>query len=106
MIFFILVGNGSFGAVHLCTHKSQMDNKLVMKITELKNVGNKELDSCMNEVNLLKSMHHPNIVQLFDSFITEDKSEFCIVMVLFIYFQIIYFRNIAVLEIYLNQLKK
>ncbi|KAG5876755.1 hypothetical protein JTB14_001231 [Gonioctena quinquepunctata] len=70
------LGKGTFGTVQLCEriHNKQ---KIVVKqiITELEG---QQLEAAKNEVAILKSLNHPNIIQYYDSYIL--KGIFYIVM--------------------------
>ncbi|CAM9631408.1 unnamed protein product [Pylaiella littoralis] len=74
-----ILGVGSFGKVYLMRHRQQ--RKLVCaKIIKIKNIPRKEREACRTEVDLLRRLHHPNIVGYKDSFLTPRKDHLCIVM--------------------------
>ncbi|XP_060529297.1 serine/threonine-protein kinase Nek8-like [Cylas formicarius] len=58
---------GSFGTIHMCL-KRHNRQKMVMKriYADLKG---EELKSAQNEVAILKSLNHPNIIQYYDSYV-------------------------------------
>ncbi|XP_023015082.2 serine/threonine-protein kinase Nek8 [Leptinotarsa decemlineata] len=70
------LGKGTFGTVQLCEriHNKQ---KIVVKqiVTELEG---QQLEAAKNEVVILKSLNHPNVIQYYDSYI--QKGLFYIVM--------------------------
>lgn len=70
------LSRGSFGTIHLCEriHNKQ---KLVLKQITLEMDG-KQLQAAKNEVAVLKSLNHPNIIQYYDSY--DRKGIFYIVM--------------------------
>ncbi|CAM9782650.1 unnamed protein product, partial [Ectocarpus fasciculatus] len=74
-----VLGVGSFGKVYLMRHRQQ--RRLVCaKIIKIKNIPRKEREACRTEVDLMRRLHHPNIVGYKDSFLTPRKDHLCIVM--------------------------
>jgi len=74
-----ILGSGSFSDVRLCTEKAtgkKWAAKIVAK--EGKTKDERRMEIIMVEINILKSVHHQNIVQLKDIF--ETKTHFYIVM--------------------------
>ncbi|XP_072394494.1 serine/threonine-protein kinase Nek8-like [Diabrotica undecimpunctata] len=71
-----LLGRGAFGTIHLCEiiHNKQ---KLVLKQITLE-LGGPQLQAAKNEVAILKSLNHPNIIRYCDSY--DRKGIFYIVM--------------------------
>ncbi|KAK9881684.1 hypothetical protein WA026_017200 [Henosepilachna vigintioctopunctata] len=60
------LGRGMFGTVYLCAKKHNKQ-KLVMK--EIKtNLQGDDLKNAKNEVAILKSLNHPNIILYYDSY--------------------------------------
>ena len=53
---------------------------LCVKSIKIKNIPKKERDATKMEVDLLRRLHHPNIVRYIDSFLTRDRDKLCIVM--------------------------
>ncbi len=76
-----ILGEGSFGVVWEVEHKSTGLTRAMKKI--LKNPKSKSEDekSILNEIDLLKRMDHPNIVKIFEFYITKEGyyfiTEFC-----------------------------
>ncbi|GJQ71712.1 putative protein kinase [Trypoxylus dichotomus] len=68
------LGRGTFGTVYLCEKKH---NKMKIVIKEIE-LNSDQLTIAQNEVNILKTLHHPNICQYYDSFKRNNK--FSIVM--------------------------
>jgi calcium-dependent protein kinase len=63
------LGKGSYGVVHLGRHKK---TKRRVAIKTIK-VGNGETwKELKNEVNIMKNLRHPNVVQLYETFSTND----------------------------------
>jgi NIMA (never in mitosis gene a)-related kinase len=73
------IGEGSFGKVYLM--RQRQERKLVcIKVIMIKNIPRKEREACKSEVDLLKRLHHPNIVGYHESFMHQNKEALCIVM--------------------------
>lgn len=51
-----------------------------VKIIKIKNIPKKERDATKVEVDLLKRLHHPNIVRYIDSFLSRNSDSLCICM--------------------------
>ena len=63
-----LIGKGNFGSISKILRKT--DNKiLVWKELDYSLMSEKEKQNIVSEVNILKELHHPNIVQYYDSII-------------------------------------
>jgi len=64
-----MLGKGSYGVVNLARHKST-GRRVAIKTIK---IGNGETwKELKNEVNIMKSLRHPNIVQLYETFSTSD----------------------------------
>lgn len=73
------IGKGSFGSVHKVRRK--LDNCIyALKKVRLAKLNSKEKSNAINEVRLLASINHPNIVSYKESFYDGDKQILCIVM--------------------------
>eukprot|EP00899_Mesostigma_viride_P019612 jgi/Mesvir1/27652/Mv07379-RA.3 len=75
-----VIGRGSFGTATLVRRKE--DNALlVVKKLFTADLLQKERDAAMNEVAVLKSMNHPNIIGYYESYESQDAlcivTEFC-----------------------------
>ena len=66
------IGRGNFGSAWLVIHK-QEQVKYVAKKVVLMGLEEKEHINCMLEVNLLKNLKHPNIVEYKESFLTPSQ---------------------------------
>ncbi|XP_011503208.1 PREDICTED: serine/threonine-protein kinase fused [Ceratosolen solmsi marchali] len=66
------VGEGSFGQVFKAKRKCD-GATVAYKVTRKKGRSSKELKSLRRECEIQKDMHHPNIIQMLDSFETETK---------------------------------
>ncbi|EGG23958.1 putative protein serine/threonine kinase [Cavenderia fasciculata] len=69
------IGSGTFSNVHLCSHKDHDSKRFAIKVIDKSLVqmiaSHTDLD-VTTEVNILKSLKHPNIIQLHDHFETEN----------------------------------
>lgn len=71
------LGTGSYGKVVLARNKRTSELVAIKEIM-MTNMSDEEKDKSFKEVNLLKSLDHPNIISLKDSF--QDKGHLYIVM--------------------------
>ena len=67
-----VIGKGSFGSVYLVRRK-QDDKLYALKTVFLKKLNKKEQDNSVNEVRLLASVSHPNVIGYKEAF-WDDKS--------------------------------
>ena len=74
-----LIGKGNFGSISKILRKS--DNKiLVWKELDYGLMSEKEKQNIVSEVNILKELHHPNIVQYYDRIIDKKNQKIFIIM--------------------------
>ena len=74
-----LIGKGNFGSISKILRKS--DNKiLVWKELDYGLMSEKEKQNIVSEVNILKELHHPNIVQYYDRIIDKENQKIYIIM--------------------------
>lgn len=71
------LGEGGFGSVYICEHKETYEQRAV-KIVEIYKISKKDLSLTMEEMKILASLDHPNIVKIYEYFL--DKKHFYIVM--------------------------
>jgi serine/threonine protein kinase len=72
------IGNGSFGQVYIIKNKSE-DKDYVIKKIKTRDITPKDRENIENEVGLLKTLGHPNIVSYKESFM-DDEGYLCIIM--------------------------
>ncbi|KAK2197642.1 bifunctional EF-hand domain/Protein kinase domain/Protein kinase-like domain superfamily/EF-Hand 1 [Babesia duncani] len=76
-----LLGKGSFGEVLLCIHRIT-GQQYAVKVISKKSIKNKaDHDSLLREVQVLKSLDHPNIMKIFEFF--EDEKYYYFVTELY-----------------------
>ena len=72
------LGEGAFSVVYKVNRKEDgLD--YAMKKMRIMNFSEKELANCLNEVRILASIDHANVVSYKDSFYDELTKTFCIV---------------------------
>lgn len=67
---------GGFGEVKLCQHKFTQEQRAV-KFMKKESMSSKSKEWFLNEIHILKSLDHPNIVRLFE--IYEDEKFYYLV---------------------------
>jgi len=71
------VGEGGFGSVYICEHIETKEQRAV-KIISIHKISKKDLALTMEEMKILASLDHPNIVKIYEYFL--EKKNFYIVM--------------------------
>ena len=57
------------------------DNKIyALKKVKIQNLSDREKENALNEVRILASIDHPNVIAYRDAFIDESTSSLCLVM--------------------------
>ena len=74
-----ILGEGSFGKVYLMRDKIRR-TFVCVKVIKIKNIPKKEREATRMEVDLLRRLHHPNIVRYIDSFLSKNNESLCICM--------------------------
>eukprot|EP01114_Cavostelium_apophysatum_P019432 TRINITY_DN6267_c0_g1_i1.p1 TRINITY_DN6267_c0_g1~~TRINITY_DN6267_c0_g1_i1.p1 ORF type:complete len:679 (-),score=208.15 TRINITY_DN6267_c0_g1_i1:58-2094(-) len=74
-----VVGKGSHGEVFMVRHRSEKQIYVLKKIA-LKDATAAHRNACFQEVKLLSTLHHPNIVEYKESFMLDSEEILCIVM--------------------------
>ncbi|XP_075254543.1 serine/threonine-protein kinase PAK 2-like [Convolutriloba macropyga] len=72
-----LIGHGASAAVYSCTDTTN-GKTVAMKILQLREQRKKEY--VVSEIRVMRRIHHPNIVNLIDCFLSPDRKELKIVM--------------------------
>ena len=73
------LGEGSFSEVYLVLRKS--DNGIyAMKKVKLQKLSSKEKENALNEVRILASICHPNVIGYKEAFFEDTTNCLCIVM--------------------------
>ena len=73
------LGEGAFSSVFKVNRKSD-GQCYAMKKVKLGSLSVKEKENALNEIRILASLNHPNIIAYKDSFIDESTNTLCIVM--------------------------
>ena len=74
-----ILGKGSFGSVYLV--RRRQDNKIyALKTVVLEKLNKKEQENSVNEVRILASVNHPNVIGYKEAFWDDDGSSLNIVM--------------------------
>ena len=74
-----ILGNGSFGSVNLVTRKK--DNQIyALKSVILEKLSKKQQENSVNEVRILASINHPNVIGYKEAFWDEKSNTLNIVM--------------------------
>ena len=74
-----VIGKGSFGSVYLV--RRRQDNKIyALKTVILEKLNKKEQENSVNEVRILASINHPNVIGYKEAFWDDEKSALNIVM--------------------------
>lgn len=72
-----ILGSGAFGKVFLASSVADADFKVAIKVISKKKIGD-EIDQLLDEINILKSLDHPNIVKYYETY--ENQKYMYIVM--------------------------
>lgn len=75
----VFIGEGSFSEVYLVLRVS--DNQVyAMKKVKLQKLSSKEKENALNEVRILASISHPNVIGYKEAFFEDSTNCLCIVM--------------------------
>lgn len=73
------IGKGAFSSVYKVRRLE--NNKIyALKKVPLKNLKEKEKENSLNEIRILASIRHPNIIAYKESFYEQESESLCIVM--------------------------
>ncbi|XP_036387879.1 myosin light chain kinase 2, skeletal/cardiac muscle [Megalops cyprinoides] len=67
-----VLGGGRFGTVHTCMEKTS-GLKLAAKIITARNAKERVSDMALNEIQVMNQLSHPNIIQLYDAFVSKNQ---------------------------------
>ena len=74
-----IIGKGSFGSVYLV--RRRQDNKVyALKSVKMEKLNKKEQENSVNEVRILASVNHPNVIGYKEAFWDDDGISLNIVM--------------------------
>ncbi|KRX09722.1 Protein kinase-like domain [Pseudocohnilembus persalinus] len=73
------IGEGSYSSVHKVIKKSDGKSYALKKV-KLQGLKPKEKENALNEVRILASINHPNIISYKDTFFDEKSNSLCLVM--------------------------
>ncbi|OMJ92660.1 hypothetical protein SteCoe_4534 [Stentor coeruleus] len=71
------LGEGSFGSVRKVTHRLTQEDRAVKILHKKKLNSSSNMQSILNEVNILRNLDHPNILRVYECY--QDKFCYCIV---------------------------
>jgi NIMA (never in mitosis gene a)-related kinase len=75
----LFLGEGSFSEVYQVIRKS--DNAVyAMKKVKMQKLSSKEKENALNEVRILASINHPNVIGYKEAFFEDSTNCLCIVM--------------------------
>ena len=74
-----LIGKGNFGSISKILRKSD-DKILVWKELDYGRMCEKEKQNIVSEVNILRDLHHPNIVRYYDRIVDKKNTKIYIIM--------------------------
>lgn len=73
------IGEGTYSSVHSVKRKSD-GKEYALKKVKMGNLKEKEKENALNEVRILASIDHPNIISYKDTFFDENSESLCIIM--------------------------
>jgi calcium-dependent protein kinase len=75
------LGDGSFGSVYLVNHRLNKMERAMKKIRKTQGYNKQDEEEVFNEINILKTLDHFNIVKIFEFYNTREAyyiiTEFC-----------------------------
>lgn len=73
------IGDGAYSNVFR-VRRLQDNKKYALKKVKLVHLSEKERENAINEVRILASVKHPNVIQYKEAFLDEQSQSLCIVM--------------------------
>ncbi len=75
------LGEGAFGQVHLVKNKMTKLIRAMKVIKKIDTIVENNDQEVLNEINILKKIDHPNVIKIFEFYITKDSyyliTEYC-----------------------------
>ena len=71
------IGKGSFATVRKAKNR-QTNEYVAVKVLSKRKMAPEDVDSLKNEIEIMKTVDHPNIVKMIDFF--EDEAHYCLIM--------------------------
>ncbi len=75
----MITGDGSYSSVYK-VKRLEDDEIYALKKVKLQNLSEKEKQNALNEVRILASISHPNVIAYKEAFIDEPTESLCIIM--------------------------
>lgn len=73
------LGDGAYSSVYKVTRLNDPEEYALKKV-KIMNLTDKEKENALNEVRILASIDHPNVIGFKEAFIDEPSSSLCLVM--------------------------
>ena len=73
------LGDGAYSSVFKVKRQGD-DDLYALKKVKMLNLSEKEKENALNEVRILASIEHPNVIGYKDAFIDEASSALCLIM--------------------------
>lgn len=73
------LGDGAYSSVYKVRRLDDQEQYALKKVKML-NLTDKEKENALNEVRILASIDHPNVIGFKEAFIDEPSSSLCLVM--------------------------
>jgi NIMA (never in mitosis gene a)-related kinase len=69
-MYFVCIGDGAYSSVYKVRRQEDNDTYALKKVKML-NLSDKEKENALNEVRILASLNHPNVIAYKEAFIDE-----------------------------------
>ena len=73
------LGEGAYSTVYL-VRRVEDGQEYALKKVKIMNLSEKERENALNEIRILASIKHANIVQYKEAFFEEETNQLCIIM--------------------------
>ena len=74
------LGDGAYSSVYKVRRLENESETYALKKVKMLNLSDKEKENALNEVRILASIEHPNVIGYKDAFIDEASSALCLIM--------------------------